>query len=102
MNVFEQIKEKCLKNSQIGRSSFAEFLKILDEVEKEQSNGWVPCSERLPEKKGDYLVTCNDGKVRVWWFVVADDFKCWLEGVGNLKPIAWMPLPEPYKEDEEQ
>ena len=55
MNIFEQIKEKCLKNSQIGRSSFAEFLKILDEVEKEQNNGWIPVEERLPDTN-DYIL----------------------------------------------
>ena len=61
------------------------------------NNGWIPCSEKLPEEKGDYLVTCNDGKVRVWWFVVGEDFKCWRIGVHTLKPIAWQPLPEPFK-----
>lgn len=61
------------------------------------NNGWIPCSERLPEEKGDYLVTCNDGKVRVLWFVFEGDFRQWLSGVHQLKPIAWQPLPDPFK-----
>lgn len=66
------------------------------DVAKNAITTWIPCRERLPEEKGDYLVTCNDGKVRVWWFVVEEDFKCWRIGVHKLKPIAWQPLPQPY------
>ena len=56
MNVFEQIKQKCLKNSQIGRSSFAEFLKILDEVEKEhsQTNAWQEVYNKVLQLEQDY------------------------------------------------
>ena len=75
-------------------------IEIVNQLAEEYNNGWIPCSERLPEEKGDYLVTCNDGKVRVWWFVVEGDFKCWLRGVNQLEPIVWQPLPEPYKKGE--
>lgn len=82
---------------------------------------WMPCKERLPEKDGDYFVTVDprymppgyrstdvitwrDGK-----WVMADYFV--LDSEGRKKPdfkvieldvpvIAWMPLPEPYKEGE--
>lgn len=58
---------------------------------------WIPCSERLPEKEGRYLVTCEKcGAWSVDWNIWADN-KIWLweQGVS-----AWMPLPEPYKEGE--
>lgn len=55
---------------------------------------WIPCSERLPEVSGCYLVSVkNDHKRRysktAWfgkdaWFARQD-------------VIAWMPLPEPFK-----
>lgn len=123
MNVFEQIKEKCLKNSQIGRSSFAEFIKILDEVEKEYNNGWIPCSERLPEEcgyylityhewsNGDYLPKYDDTYVRRMHYQVSDHFTGWnypkcvddnAEKDTNREVIAWQPLPEPYKECEKE
>ena len=66
--------------------------------------GWIPVSERLPEKDGFYLATC-DGKICgndapfSWlaefengkWVADEDDYQC---------VLAWIPLPEPYKESE--
>ena len=71
-------------------------IKIVKEVAEEYNNGWIPCSERLPEKEGKYLVTLDK-----WNIVSFADFK-------NLKynphfnapVIAWQPLPEPFKEGE--
>lgn len=59
---------------------------------------WIPCSERLPDRNKYVLVTDNgetdigrrfDGR--------------WVDCYGDkLKDVtAWMPLPEPYKEEEE-
>ncbi len=55
--------------------------------------GWIPCSERLPEKCGRYLV-CNDG---VAW--IADFFNSTWFGkrCRYSDVIAWMPLPEAYQ-----
>ena len=63
---------------------------------------WIPCSERMPEEYGNYLITTYDGDVdigtidpnrkNVWSACNADGFY-WLRNV-----IAWAPLPEPYKE----
>ena len=66
-------------------------------IENQPKTGeWIPCSERLPEKEGKYLVTLDK-----WNIVSFADFK-------NLKynphfnapVIAWQPLPEPFKEGE--
>lgn len=59
---------------------------------------WIPVSERLPKDNGDYLVTRN--RMGLYSYVdivtktnvvdkIASDIK------------AWMPLPEPWKEEEE-
>ena len=57
---------------------------------------WIPCSERLPEKSGAYIVTMDwDGMPRVTrlYFTTVEDQR-WLT-FRNV--TAWMPLPEPYK-----
>ena len=61
---------------------------------------WIPCSERLPEKDGRYLVTCTKwGAWAVDWNIWCNDPKpSWL---WEQSVIAWMSLPEPYEADQE-
>lgn len=68
--------------------------------EAEKKSEWIPCSERLPEE-GTRILFCDiDGDVYcgeryyggAWWDDRNDDH------VKNV--IAWMPLPEPYKQSE--
>lgn len=77
-------------------------LKIMDYIENmddEKENGWIPVSERLPED-GTYITTL-DGEL-----VGQEEPFTGMCGIENGKwddedcVIAWMPLPEPYKEDE--
>ena len=86
-------------------------LKMLKDLPSAQQ--WIPCSERLPEVNGRYLVTrglnaCGSlwnriyianysdlmglKSERIWWNgnVGKSDF----ERIDDV--IAWMPLPEPY------
>ena len=57
---------------------------------------WIPCSERLPEATGVYIVTCNiyngdkvDGVTATWSY--------WRRNEWMMKDVlAWMPLPKPY------
>ena len=54
---------------------------------------WIPCSERLPEVNGRYL--CANDQWGAWRV----DINMWVNGHWRNqieKPIAWMPLPEPY------
>lgn len=70
----------------------------------EPETQWIPCSERLPEEKGKYLVTyhpCYWGNVQTDIMVGIDSFRgktTWAKHE-NQKVIAWMPLPKPYQED---
>ena len=76
-------------------------LKIMDYIENmddEKENGWIPVSERLP-KDGTYITTL-DGEL-----VGQEEPFTGMCGIEKGKwddedcVIAWMPLPEPYKED---
>ena len=67
-------------------------------LEREQ---WIPVSERLPEDEGWYLVTDDSGGV-LWLEVEHYGQEFGLKPFCTIQnPVAWMPLPEPYKDGEE-
>lgn len=54
---------------------------------------WIPVTEKLPEEDTKvYLVCCDDGYVASIMYAGGR----WL--IEGCNVIAWMPLPEPYKE----
>ena len=55
---------------------------------------WIPCSERLPGQNGKYLVVGRQKAINILKF----DGGRWY---GKWGVVAWMPLPEPYKGEEE-
>lgn len=83
-----------------------DFIEIVDRqpiIDRQPKFGaWIPCSERLPDKNGSYLVsfkeaiTNSDGLCVKYWSGEEQRWRpcnyapsvCWR---------AWMPLPEPYK-----
>ena len=95
-------------------------LKIMDYIENmddEKENGWIPVSERLPEETGEYLVWYDCGDEKGCMVVNFDagigSFGDWYDDYDNITlgfvdsefiyfetAVAWMPLSEPYKEDE--
>ena len=118
-------------------------LDILDDFEKDIENGvnsygeyrdrlwslserleWIPCSERLPEDSGEYLVCPSDSVLEDYSefgevTIMPYDADC--EGFGWWKDrfdpvslgyvdsdfieyevIAWMPLPEAYRKEDEK
>ena len=68
---------------------------------------WIPCSERLPEEPFGCLVTVywedpySGEYYQIYHETVGYDGEGWNNADGWTLPyevIAWMPLPEPYKE----
>ena len=63
-----------------------------------EAQGWIPVSERLPDKMGSYITTINCGK---YGFATGQRYFFNDEiGWNDKDVIAWMPLPEPYKKEE--
>ena len=70
---------------------------IFDDIPSAQQ--WIPCSERLPATKDDYIITVKD-KYGTWTdYVEWNADYHWWEYEDDMV-IAWMPLPEPYKGEE--
>ena len=83
--------------------------------EDEHNDGWIPCSERLPENDDDVLCWyeyrimqgTHEGEMNQKFEIGYYNkyFKRWGGEVSSgrdCKVIAWRPLPEPYKESEEE
>ena len=102
-------RNECLK------CVFYPFKQLREQVVHEE---WIPCSERLPQENGRYLVTrglnaCGSLWNRVYIVNYSDlmglkSEKIWWQGnVGKLDferiddVIAWMPLPQPWRERRE-
>ena len=66
---------------------------------------WIPCSEKSPEKDGQYIITVKYKPVEGYEDIFSE-YGEWYDGrwdvvsthVGEVEKIlAWMPLPEPMK-----
>ena len=79
----------------------AELVEKFGQEKAQSNNGWIPCSERLPEESGEYLTYVDYADET---FIAIDEFDCegilkeW-NGTPNYHILAWQPLPEPYREE---
>ena len=105
----------------IGVEEAVRRIEQLPSAQPEQR--WIPVSEALPEEETDVLVTrtflgCKDGS-HGWnnhippstyvevaqyfngeWTALSDEYK--IARNRHTNPVAWMPLPEPYREGEQE
>ena len=57
---------------------------------------WIPCSERMPDKTGAYLVTEKTGsEIEIKLINFSSDLIRWVNFGDEV--LAWMPLPEPWE-----
>lgn len=63
---------------------------------------WIPCSERLPEEGAEVFVYLYDRpSPYIAWVDDGDWYTEDFEVDERDYPTAWMPLPEPYQEGEQ-
>jgi hypothetical protein len=127
-HVKELLKKYIEADNQIleERDAFVTFQELIDELQEaieqdEKENGWIPVSEKLPEDERECLVTLekvygtpeifmgiasylkfgNDGywNEKKYGYLEWDKYSDGHGGTKMYKVIAWMSLPEPYKED---
>ena len=95
----EWVNEEQSKIHSYYANKLTEILKLAEQY----NNGWIPCSERLPEDKQTCLVTARiyftpdhvdeiDNYIGVGIDTYSKQFG-WL----GTETIAWKPLPAPYQ-----
>ena len=104
--IVEESCEEYLEYHKLAEKIYNEFV-INITNQQPPADQWIPCSERLPDKGGTYIVTQEryrlDDRLYKKPVVVETTFADFnfMDDVWNrarhLKVTAWMPLPEPYK-----
>lgn len=58
---------------------------------------WIPTTKALPQESGEYLATLWSGCIIILNYSIEHKtFNTYFDS--DVPVIAWMPLPEPYKE----
>lgn len=121
MNPFEKIKEKLLKLIDISyykavdgtpyagtrNLAYHKVLEVVEQIEKEYNNGWIPCSERLPseeecqENDNRFIVTDGNRSYQRYFDYKEQEFvEPMYQNTFNTYydkcVTAWQPLPVPY------
>ena len=100
----EQCKKVCrildnvLSNRPTERDSLIVAVQLAFEAQPEPH--WIPVEQALPEELTHVLLTAYDGERMGVGFINTSGKWCYEnEGavIKGYEPIAWMPLPEPYK-----
>lgn len=69
-------------------------------IRKHMNDGWISVDDRLPEDAEDVIATTENGEeITLAWYG-GDDWRSAIDG-DSINVIAWMPLPEPYREEKD-
>ena len=105
----KQYKDEYSKYGKYDGLYVADVLEMLEQLQgdleqNEKENGWIPVSERFPKKCEDVLTSVKFtgclGRYGTFKKIGhIDYYGKWSGDCSGGEVIAWMPLPEPYKED---
>ena len=62
-------------------------------IRKHMDDGWIPVEERLPAEGEEVLITTDVGLIATGYIHCCE----WITDQEPDYPIAWRPLPEPYR-----
>ena len=88
-----------IKDKTLLPEAMEKLAKFEDMEEKERSGQWIFCSERLPEDNTDVIICFYNGEITEMRYLGNEIFQGIYKHTTKVI-VAWMPLPEPYKEEE--
>ena len=71
-------------------------------IEALEQTRWIPVSERMPEKDEVVLITNKWHEVDKALYIGDEMFDIIINYLQKEEVVAWMPLPQPYKESEDE
>lgn len=107
ISALRQLLAMCDFVDQYGDSIDADpyFDAVETAIESLNKTGWIPVSERLPSDSGNYLITIADlrlGHIGEHTVTIADFYAKGKKWNSVVDVVAWMPLPDPWKDGEEK
>ena len=96
--ILEEIEQRVNYYKEHATLEYVDVCKGLRETEGiirkyMENDGWIPVEERLPDNNEDVLVTTDVGLITFGYLLNGK----WITDQEPDYPIAWRPLPEPYR-----
>ena len=88
--ILEEIDLKITGSMGKRREGLLEAEKI---IRKHMNDGWIPVDEQLPAEGENVLITTDVGLIATGYIHCCE----WITDQEPDYPIAWRPLPEPYR-----
>lgn len=89
-----------IKDRSLLAKAMEKLARLEDAKDTNVPGKWIPCSEKLPENAMNVIAQFSSGTVTELRYAGNGIF----EGIYEYSTkviIAWMPLPEPYKQNDE-
>ena len=97
--IIDQLKaESIIVDDDAGNRA----VEIIEQAAAEYNNGWIPCSERLPEESLNSVLGFDAYRKRCCLVQYCGGRWILDNDIDSVKIIAWQQLPEPYRPKGEQ
>lgn len=98
--IIDELKEEGIITDDVRGNLAVEI--IHSHMDMDEGYNWIPyTAQNIPKKEGFYLVTCDDKRYPVRRMPFKNNMWHWDCGIYDGKILAWQPLPEPYRPEEE-